>query len=152
MTLNGQKTCSVIFRFMTKVVFQIAKYSTKWTFIEDVGLKPEDAFRVETKANGEYLKYKNLPLNETANYRMRWKREILSDFGKRFRDPAFGAKTDDVRFYGKAYQKSFRKPGNSLLIFFYYYLSFERFQSFQYFKIIFCLLNLNLNNITTKIL
>jgi hypothetical protein len=50
---------------------QIAKYSTKWTFLEDVGLKPEDAFRIDVKANKEYFKFRDSPINETANFKLK---------------------------------------------------------------------------------
>ena len=95
---------------------QIAKYSTKFTFLEDVGLKPEDAYRVDAKANKEYLKFKDLPINETAAYRLRWKREVLANVGqKRFRGSAVKAASNDARFFSKSFQKSFNKPGELIM-------------------------------------
>ena len=92
--------------------FQIAKYSTKFTFLEDVGLKPEDAYRIDTKGNKEYLKFKDLPINETAAYRHRWKREVLANVGgRRLRPSVVREVSNDVRFFSKSFQRSFNKHG-----------------------------------------
>jgi hypothetical protein len=61
----------------------------------------------------QLIKYKNLPLSETAHYRLRWKREVLAGNGSRFVNGDKVKAAADARFFSKAFQKEFLKPGKT---------------------------------------
>jgi hypothetical protein len=89
---------------------KVAKYSSNRTFLEDVGLKPEDAFRTDSKANRQYIKFTSLPFAETAHYKAKWKREILTEKNQIF-ERNEKRRSELVRFFSKDFQKSFLNPG-----------------------------------------
>ena len=76
-------------------------------------MKPENAYRSDSRGNVQYLKYKCLPFSETAHYKARWKREMLTvcDGRNRFLTFAEKRQSENSRFFHKDFQKTFLRPG-----------------------------------------
>ena len=89
----------------------IAKHSTKKTFIEDVGVAPENAWREDKAGDKSMLSLTCNPKGTTPSYKNRWKweQDELCDLEHVFKHPKL-KKAHHKRYHGKEFQKTFNRP------------------------------------------
>ena len=93
----------------------IAKHSYKLTFLEDVGISPENAYREDRVGDKSLLNVNFLPLNVTSSYKNYWQRQLLTNFKHPYKNVIFSnnQKNKYNRYHDKDFQKQFRRKSTN---------------------------------------
>ena len=88
----------------------IVKFSANKTFLEDIDVAPEHAFRRDKARDRSLLTVSTLPISVTSSYSKNWKRDYdeLCNFYHLFKPPIQRSKRSK-RYFGKEFQLSFNK-------------------------------------------
>ena len=96
----------------------ISAFSSKLTFLEDVGISSENAYREDHVGDKSLLNLNFLPLNVTSSYKNYWQRRYygaeLCNFKHSYKNVIFSNQKNKYnRYHDKDFQKQFRRKSTN---------------------------------------